>query len=80
MLNSFLNCWPEVQILSGTPFYFNGLWNDHLQIAVFLVYLPQNRCPLQTAEIRHSPNQPVWLCGEDVANRIAKNGKIKSSY
>jgi hypothetical protein len=36
MFNSFLNCWPEVQILSGTPFGFNGLEHGSLQIILFL--------------------------------------------
>jgi hypothetical protein len=66
---SFLNCWPEVQILSGTPFHLNGLEYINLQIIVFLAILPQNERPLQTAEIRHSPKWAVLVCGTDVANR-----------
>jgi hypothetical protein len=78
MYNSFLNCWPEVQILSGTPFDFNYLEILIFRLPPFLHDLPQNGYLPKTAEIRHSPNRPVWLCGEDVANlfyTMEKNGK-----
>ncbi len=67
----FLNCWPEVQILPGTPLQNQGLsWLLFSIMRVVGADLPQKRSPLKPAETLDSLLQSAVACGEFVANSL----------